>query len=297
MRRLGLFAACLSCILQQGTKANGWSFQIPPEVTGVVGKMAALLCTFTHPHKNYNGSMTVIWRVKEPYNGTIVFKCISHSSHEPCKTTLSFKNKYKLLGNPRSNNASIRVDNLTWSDGERYFCRVELSTDRHDKYETKVGTRLHLVAPPRILNITVGFDTDRGYNAQCLAEGEPLPSLQWTGPWHVKQANHTPVARTSLGHQVTELHYLTQDGKYTCIATNSHGKAEGTVYFFKFKSGSDSSPFLILLYTTIAIKILILFIILGVAAYVRQDNTTEQPHLTRQHVQESTYENFDGRAE
>lgn len=292
MRGQLVFITFLSCVCRHGAEANGWSFLVPQEVTGVLGKMTALLCTFTHPHKNYNGSMAVIWRIKEPYNGTVVFKCISHNTHDSCKTTLTFKNKFKLLGNPRFNNASIRIDNLTWNDDDRYFCRVELSTDRHDKYETKTGTKLNLVAPPRILNITVGFDVDHGYSARCTAEGEPVPSLLWINPEH---KNHTPLAKTNYVHQITELHYLNQDGKYTCMASNNHGKAEGAVYFFKFKSGNGSSLHGILLYSSLAIKTFILLIILGVAVYLKQDNDTEQPHLSRQHVQESTYENFDGR--
>nr|XP_033791152.1 sialic acid-binding Ig-like lectin 15 isoform X2 [Geotrypetes seraphini] len=194
----------------------------------------------------------------------VIFKCVSHNSNDLCKTTVSYGNKYKLLGNPRHNNLSIKIDNLTWSDSDRYFCRVELSTEHHDMYETRTGTRLHLIAPPKILNITVAYDSNRGYSAVCTAEGEPLPSLVWTVPEH---SNYTTIIQHPLKHQImAELNYLTQDGKYTCIAMNSHA---------------------------FGVKLLLLLVILGMAAYCGRDNSHGQPHLIRHHVQESTYENFD----
>nr|XP_033791138.1 sialic acid-binding Ig-like lectin 15 isoform X1 [Geotrypetes seraphini]XP_033791142.1 sialic acid-binding Ig-like lectin 15 isoform X1 [Geotrypetes seraphini] len=220
----------------------------------------------------------------------VIFKCVSHNSNDLCKTTVSYGNKYKLLGNPRHNNLSIKIDNLTWSDSDRYFCRVELSTEHHDMYETRTGTRLHLIAPPKILNITVAYDSNRGYSAVCTAEGEPLPSLVWTVPEH---SNYTTIIQHPLKHQImAELNYLTQDGKYTCIAMNSHGKTEGTVYFFKFKSGTSSFIFFLFL-SAFGVKLLLLLVILGMAAYCGRDNSHGQPHLIRHHVQESTYENFD----
>ncbi|KFP67873.1 Sialic acid-binding Ig-like lectin 15, partial [Cariama cristata] len=235
-----------------------WSVHVPSDVTGELGKMVILPCTFTHPYKTFDRTLTAIWRIKEPYNGTIVFKCISQSTSELCKTAISYKNKYKLLGNPRHKDLSIRIDNLTWSDSERYFCRVELSGDIHDKYESRHGIKLHLIAAPRIINITVSSNGDRTFQARCTAEGEPVPALTWTGPPY---SNLTSI--TSMNHRVTkELQYLTHDGKYTCTAVNSHGRAEGAVYFYKFKA-SNSSSFLILIFVPLGIKVLVLLVILS----------------------------------
>lgn len=128
-----------------GVQCNGWSIHVPSDVTGELGKMVILPCTFTHPYKTFDRALTAIWRIREPYNGTIVFKCVSQSSSELCKTAISHKNKYKLLGNPRHKDLSIRIDNLTWSDSERYFCRVELAGDIHDKYESRNGIKLHVI--------------------------------------------------------------------------------------------------------------------------------------------------------
>ncbi|KFQ32229.1 Sialic acid-binding Ig-like lectin 15, partial [Mesitornis unicolor] len=227
-----------------------WSVHVPSDVTGELGKMVILPCTFTHPYKTFDRTLTAIWRIKEPYNGTVVFKCISQSTSELCKTAVSHKNKYKLLGNPRQKDLSIRIDNLTWSDSERYFCRVELLTH----FPSPVTTS---AAAPRIINISVSSNGDGTFQARCTAEGEPVPTLTWTGP---PVSNLT--STTSTNHRVTkELRFLTHDGKYTCTAANSHGRAEGAVYFYKFKA-SNSFFFLILIFAPLGIKVVVFLVIL-----------------------------------
>ncbi|KAM9251512.1 LOW QUALITY PROTEIN: sialic acid-binding Ig-like lectin 15 [Cariama cristata] len=250
---------------------NGWSIHVPSDVTGELGKMVILPCTFTHPYKTFDWTLTTIWR-----KGTIVFKCISQSASELCKTAISYKKKYKLLGNPRHKDLSIRIDNLTWSDSERYFCWVELSGDIHNKYESRNGIKLHLIAAPRIINITVSSNGDRTFQARCTAEGEPVPALTWTGPPY---SNLTSI--TSMNHHVTkELQYLTHDGKYTCTAVNIHGRAEGAVYFYKFKA-SNSSFFLILIFVPLGIKVLVLLVILSFTVFSRGGPSTAPSSLAR----------------
>ncbi|CAJ0966162.1 unnamed protein product, partial [Ranitomeya imitator] len=219
------------------------------------------------PHRSHDSGLTAIWRIKHPYNGTVVFKCVSDTSSDPCKTTVNYMNKFRMIGNLRNNNISISIENLTWEDSNRYFCRVELSSDRHDKYETKSGTWLHLSAPPRIVNISVAFDKSRGYHAVCTAEGEPVPSMIWTDPVN---AHEDPIlTSTTLRHQMTtELHHLRNDGKYTCVATNSHGKVEGSVYFFKFiAAGGSSRMGYIALCAALGAKLLLLFLMFGAVSY------------------------------
>ncbi|XP_066473939.1 sialic acid-binding Ig-like lectin 15 [Tiliqua scincoides] len=256
--------------------SKGWSMHVPSEVTGEIGKTAALPCTFTHPHKTYDRTLTAIWRVKEPYNGTVIFKCVTHGSSDLCKTTIGSNNRYKLLGNPRQNNLSLQIDNLVWSDSNRYFCRVEFSGDSHDKYESRMGIRLHLIASPRIVNISVLTRQDHSFYAKCTAEGEPLPTLTWTGP---PASNMSSVLSSS--HQITkELQRLTHDGKYICTAINSLGRAEGTVYFYKFKAGSGSW-ILVLLFVALGIKFLGLVAILGVGAFWKGDSITAPTSFSR----------------
>ncbi|KAJ7335173.1 hypothetical protein JRQ81_013114 [Phrynocephalus forsythii] len=283
----GLFLTCLLCLVKKGISSKGWSMHVPSEVTGEVGKTITLPCTFTHPHNTFDKTLTAIWRVKEPYNGTVVFKCVTHSSSDLCKTTVSMKNRYKLLGNPRQNNLSLQIDSLAWNDSNRYFCRVEFSGDVHDKYESRMGIRLHLIAPPRIVNISVQTGEDHAFRATCTAEGEPLPTLTWAGP---QSSNITSVS--SAAHRITkELQRLVHDGKYTCTAMNSLGTAEGTVYFYKFKAGGGSW-LLVLLLVALGIKLLALVVILGVGACWKGDNFMVANSLSRQPTQESPYENL-----
>ncbi|XP_078240290.1 sialic acid-binding Ig-like lectin 15 [Pogona vitticeps] len=273
-----------------GISSKGWSMHVPSEVTGEIGKTVTLPCTFTHPHNTFDKTLTAIWRVKEPYNGTVVFQCVAHSSSDLCKATAGTKNRYKLLGNPRQNNLSLQIDSLAWNDSNRYFCRVEFSGDIHDKYESRMGLRLRLIAPPRIVNISVQTGQDHAFHARCTAEGEPLPTLTWTGP---QSSNLTSVS--SAVHQVTrELQHLAHDGKYTCTAVNSLGAAEGAVYFYKFKAGG-SSWLLALLFVALGIKLLALVVILGVGACWKGDSFMVSNSLSRQPTRESPYENLSRR--
>ncbi|CAI5787871.1 sialic acid-binding Ig-like lectin 15 [Podarcis lilfordi] len=263
---------------------------IPSEVTGEIGKAVALPCTFTHPQNTNDQTLTAIWRVKEPFNGAVVFKCVSHSSSDPCKTTVGSEGRYKLLGNPRQNNLSLQINSLTWNDKNRYFCRVEFSGDFHDKYESRMGLRLHLIAPPRIVNISVQTSQDHAFHAKCTAEGEPLPTLTWAGP-----PSDNITSASTAAHQITkELQRLTHDGKYTCTAVNSLGRAEGAVYFYKFRAGG-SSWVLVLLFAALGIKMLALVAILGFGAFWKRDNLMAPTGLSRQAMQDSPYENLNRR--
>ncbi|XP_069820946.1 sialic acid-binding Ig-like lectin 15 isoform X2 [Dendropsophus ebraccatus] len=262
---------------------------------GEIGKAATLPCSFSHPHKSHDSGLTVIWRIKHPYNGTVVFKCMSESSGDPCKTTINHMNKFRLIGNLRNNNISISIENLTWEDSNRYYCRVELSSDRHDKYETKSGTWLHLSAHPRIVNISVAFDSARGYHAVCTAEGEPVPSLLWINPRNDQEDLFLP--SPILKHQRTsELHHLRYDGKYTCAATNSHGKVEGSVYFFKFTAGGSSGMGYIIICAALGAKLLLLFLMVGVVSYYSRADDTKSITDPSRNTQESTYENYTQRS-
>ncbi|NXB43730.1 SIG15 protein, partial [Leucopsar rothschildi] len=290
MRELGLVLLCLLRISRKGVQCNGWSVHVPSDVTGELGKMVILPCTFTHPYKTFDRALTAIWRIKEPYNGTVIFKCVSQSSSELCRTAISHKNKYKLLGNPRHKDLSIRVDNVTWSDSERYFCRVELAGDVQDKYESRNGIKLHVIAAPRIINITVSSSRDHTFQARCTAEGEPAPALSWSGP------PESSLSSSSIsGHRVTkELRSLSHDGKYTCTAVNSHGRAEGAVYFYRFRA-SDSSSFMVLIFVPLGIKVVVLLVILSFTFFSREGPSSAPSSLARPQLPECTYENCDRR--
>ncbi|ELK05640.1 Sialic acid-binding Ig-like lectin 15 [Pteropus alecto] len=57
-----------------GVPSQHWSMQVPAEVSAMAGEAAILPCTFTHPHRHYDGPLTAIWRSGEPYAGPQVFR-------------------------------------------------------------------------------------------------------------------------------------------------------------------------------------------------------------------------------
>lgn len=150
--------------------------QVPAEVSAAAGEAAVLPCTFTHPHRHYDGPLTAIWRAGEAYAGPQVFRCAAARGSELCQTALSLHGRFRLLGNPRRNDLSLRVERLALADDGRYFCRVEFAGDVHDRYESRHGVRLRVTgeqgAPPPGPPRPQGGDTRRlslGQGAAHLA--------------------------------------------------------------------------------------------------------------------------------
>lgn len=132
------------CSWPAGVPEQRWSMQVPSEVSAEAGDAAMLPCTFTHPHRHYDGPLTAIWRAGEPYAGPQVFRCTAARGSELCQTALSLQGRFRLLGNPRHNDLSLRVERLALADSGRYFCRVEFAGDAHDRYESRHGVRLRV---------------------------------------------------------------------------------------------------------------------------------------------------------
>lgn len=132
--------ACLPAV----APTRRWSMQVPAEVSATAGEAAVLPCTFTHPHRHYDGPLTAIWRAGEPYAGPQVFRCTAERGSEHCETALSLHGRFRLLGNPRRNDLSLRVERPALADSGRYFCRVEFTGDIHDRYESRHGVWLRV---------------------------------------------------------------------------------------------------------------------------------------------------------
>ncbi|CAH7087166.1 sialic acid-binding Ig-like lectin 15 [Phodopus roborovskii] len=311
MERSIQLLACLACVLQMGSLVRTtrdalgdlldtevhsapeqrWSMQVPAEVSAEAGEAAMLPCTFTHPHRHYDGPLTAIWRAGEPYAGPQVFRCTVARGSELCQTALSLQGRFRLLGNPRRNDLSVRVERLALADSGRYFCRVEFAGDAHDRYESRHGVRLRVTAAPRIINISVLPGPAHVFRALCTAEGEPPPTLSWSGP---ALGNGTAaMPGQAHGYQVTaELPALTRDGRYTCTAANSLGHAEASVYLFRFHGASGTST-LALLLGALGLKALLLLGVMGARATRRRlDHLVTQDTPPRSQAQESNYENL-----
>ncbi|XP_012931375.1 sialic acid-binding Ig-like lectin 15 isoform X2 [Heterocephalus glaber] len=303
--------ACLACVIPMGSlvrtkrdttgnvlntemhsaPAKRWSMQVPAEVSAAAGDAAVLSCTFTHPHRHYEGPLTAIWRVGEPYAGPQVFRCAAARGSELCQTALSLHGRFRLLGNPRRNDLSLRVERLTLADAGRYFCRVEFAGDIHDRYESRHGVRLRVTAAPRIVNISVVPGPAHAFRALCTAEGEPPPALTWSSAalGNISAALQGP----GHGYQVTaELPALSRDGRYTCTAANNLGRAEASVYLFRFHGTSGASAIALLLGALGLKALLLLGALAAGAARRRLELPVTQDTHPWPHAQESSYENL-----
>lgn len=127
-----------------GLTIDGWSMTVPKAVDRKTGEDAVIPCSFTTPHKDYQGNITVIWRTKYPFKGPISFRCLSKTiASESGQNCTESDGRYSLSGNPRENNISLRIDNVSLTDNKQYFCRVELEK-KGENYETDSGTSLNI---------------------------------------------------------------------------------------------------------------------------------------------------------
>ena len=125
-------------------------------------------------------------------------------------------------------------------------------------------------AAPRIVNISVLPGPAHTFHALCTAEGEPPPALAWSGPALGNGSAAVPSPGQDHGHQVTaELPALAHDGRYTCAASNSLGRAEASVYLFRFHGASGASAIALPL-GALGLKVLLLLGVLAAGAAARR---------------------------
>ncbi|XP_045151979.1 sialic acid-binding Ig-like lectin 15 [Echinops telfairi] len=147
------------------------------------------------------------------------------------------------------------------------------------------------MAAPRIINISVLPGPAHAFHALCTAEGDPPPTLVWSGP--ALDNSSVALPGPAHGHQVTaELPALTHDGRYTCTATNNLGHSEASVYLFRFHASSGASP-LTLPFCALGLKALLLLGVLAArAVHRRAEHPSTQDTRPRAPAQESNYENL-----
>ncbi len=125
-------------------------------------------------------------------------------------------------------------------------------------------------AAPRIVSLSVLPGPAHAFRALCTAEGEPPPVLAWSGPALGNRSAAASGPGQGHGHQVTaELPALAHDGRYTCTASNSLGRAEASVYLFRFR-GAPGAPALALPLGALGLKALLLLGVLAARAAARR---------------------------
>ncbi|XP_076869411.1 sialic acid-binding Ig-like lectin 15 isoform X2 [Brachyhypopomus gauderio] len=207
--------------------------KVPAEVRAMEGYPAVLPCSFTHPHGTQHASMHVVWRLGHGPGSTELFRCSSLNASQHCQPRPHQDQRYRLEGNHRAHDLSLRISSAALEDSGRYYCRVELPGQPQGSYENKMGTRLRVEAPPQILSLSVGGSVDTGLKALCQVLGSPLPDIQWLGPDDILDGDtRSPLSQEARGqfHTTSQLLDIQPGGQYTCTASNLLGKDRATVY-------------------------------------------------------------------
>ncbi|KAL7835802.1 hypothetical protein SRHO_G00281490 [Serrasalmus rhombeus] len=261
---------------------DGWSMKVPAEVRAIEGYPVVLPCSFTHPHNTHHSSMHVVWRLGHSHTGTVLFRCSSLNGSQYCHPGPNQDQRYRLEGNHREHDLSLRINSAALQDNGRYYCRVELPGQPHGSYENKMGTRLRVEAPPRILSLSVEGSMDTGLKARCKVQGSPLADVQWMGPDDVFEGDiGFPISQEAPSQHWVTIHLLDVQpgGQYTCTASNPLGKDQALVYILppspeKTISKSNSTALPLMLGLALAAKVLLA---LGLGAWIVNPLNSKEP--------------------
>uniref|UniRef100_A0A667YRB7 Sialic acid binding Ig like lectin 15 n=1 Tax=Myripristis murdjan TaxID=586833 RepID=A0A667YRB7_9TELE len=257
-----------------GSGDDGWSLKVQPEVRAIEGYPAVLPCTFSHPQHSQHASLQVVWRLGHGRSAAVLFRCTSRAAAASCEPGPQQDQRYRLEGNPREHDLSLRINSAALQDSGRYYCRMEVQGHEHEhaSYEDKMGTRLRVEAAPRILGLSVEGSEESGYRALCRVQGSPLPDVQWLGPDELLEgAAVGPLAQGVPGryHTVSQLQDVAPGQQYTCSASNPLGKEQAALYVLPPRPGPPSvgasPPLMLLLSVSLGAKVLLL---LGVGAWL-----------------------------
>ncbi|XP_047216326.1 V-set and Ig domain-containing protein [Girardinichthys multiradiatus] len=260
-----------------GVLASGddsWSMKVQSEVRGIDGYPVVLPCTFSHPHHSQHSSLQVLWRLGHGTAATVLYRCTSRPQDPTCEPGPQQDQRYRLEGNPKEHDLSLRINSATLQDNGRYYCRVEVQGREHISFEDKMGTRLRMEAPPKILALSVEGSEQSGYRALCRVQGSPLPDVQWLGPDDLLEASVVePMTQGSPGryHTVSQLREVDPGQQYTCSASNPLGKDQAALYVLHPRPlpSSTGTPTLLLLLLSVALGAKVVLVV-GVGLWVVQ---------------------------
>ncbi|XP_041798916.1 V-set and Ig domain-containing protein, partial [Chelmon rostratus] len=248
-----------------GSGDDGWSMNVQPEVRAIEGYPVVLPCTFSHPQHSQHSSLQVLWRLGHGQAATVLYRCTSRPGTPTCEPGPQQDQRYRLEGNPREHDLSLRINSAALQDSGRYYCRVEVQGREHISFEDKMGTRLRVEAPPKILALTVEGSEQSGYRAACRVQGSPLPDVQWLGPDDLLEGSPVgPLAQGSAAHYhtISQLRDVEAGQQYTCSASNPLGKEQATLYVTAPRAppsaAGASPPLLLLLSVSVGAKVLLL---------------------------------------
>lgn len=105
------------------------------------GHPVVLPCTYSHPQHAQHSSLQVLWRHGP---GSIVFRCTVRAGATACETGPQQNHRYRLEGDPKKHNLSLRINDATLQDGGHYYCRVEIQGREHKSFGEEAETRLRV---------------------------------------------------------------------------------------------------------------------------------------------------------
>ncbi|XP_065814431.1 V-set and Ig domain-containing protein isoform X2 [Labrus bergylta] len=248
-----------------GSGDDGWSMHVQSEVRAIEGYPVVLPCTFSHPQHSQHSSLQVLWHLGHGQSATVLYRCTSLSGTATCDPGPKQDQRFRLEGNPREHDLSLRINSATLQDSGRYYCRVEVLGREHISFEEKLGTKLRVETPPKILSLSVEGTEQSGYRAVCQVQGSPVPDVQWLGPDDLLEGSLIgPLAQGSQSHYhtVSQLRDVEPGQQYTCSASNPLGREQATLYVLPprplLSVGGASPPLLLLLSLSLGAKVLLL---------------------------------------
>ncbi|KAG9261753.1 sialic acid-binding Ig-like lectin 15 [Astyanax mexicanus] len=220
--------------------ADEWSMTVLQAVKQNVGEDAVLPCSFTTPYTSYQ-NITVVWRIKYPFEGPIIFNCLStenpSDNGQNCTESIGH---YSLAGKPRSKNISLRIKNVSFSDNTQYFCRFELSK-KGDTYETGTGTSLNIQIPQTLESIYIRTLPSGEQFITCDVKGRPPPTVTWIVP-EITSSSLVSV-QSDWDRASSSIPANQSNINYTCQIHGETGLQDLSIYYQKRSEQEQQIPF------------------------------------------------------
>ncbi|XP_049585382.1 sialic acid-binding Ig-like lectin 15 [Syngnathus scovelli] len=244
-----------------------WAVHVQAEVRALAGHPVVLPCTFSHPSHSHHASVQVRWRLGGAQSVTILYRCTGKVP--VCEPGPHQDPRYRLEGDPRQHDLSLRINGAALGDSGRYYCGLEVEGRDHKSVEDNLGTRLRVEAAPIILSLKAEAGQDSSYTAECKAAGSPPPDIQWLGPEHPLEGSTAGALSLTGDLIVSRLQGVEPGWQVTCSASNPHGKDKATLYLLPHPAPppKDGVPpyILLLLILSLGSKVIML---LGIGVWL-----------------------------
>ncbi|XP_059498563.1 paired immunoglobulin-like type 2 receptor alpha isoform X2 [Stegostoma tigrinum] len=126
-----LLSLCVAMI-----KGKGFTVNQPDRLEAVEGGSIEIPCTFTYPDSYRPPRINIFWRRSE-FHGEFIFNLSRGYTHP------IYRGRIDFLGSPDTGRTgTIRIKKLGLRDTNRYFCRVAITGNKSEAWQSIPGTRL-----------------------------------------------------------------------------------------------------------------------------------------------------------